>query len=108
MFARGLVLDYDGPEMRRDVHLAMVAFWTSTPLFAGALAMSWARYDLGWPGVFLWSVMVVSSGFLTFREFIPMPKEGDRGEARRAPEWLAYPLVFGLTFPLFFMHNAPF
>ena len=55
--------------MRRVVNVMQVAFWTSVPLFAVYLAVSWAlgEVPLGWPGVPLWCVVVISSGFLTAR-----------------------------------------
>jgi len=86
--------------MRRDVYLIMVAFWTSTPLFAVFLALSsWPPRNLGWPGVVLWSVVVTSSMFMTVREAFlpPVSEKGEHVEARRTSEWLVYPIIFVLA-----------
>jgi hypothetical protein len=54
-----------------------VAFWTSVPLLAVFVAVTWLLDDLVWPAKALWVVVVVSSAFLTAREYSLMPKEGD-------------------------------
>jgi len=95
-----LVLGYDGAVIRRDVHLAMVAFWTSVPLFAVYLAVSWPAYGLGGQGGVLWGVVVLSSAYLAPRAFPPMPREGERGEARQTSESLVYPITLLLVFSL--------
>ena len=94
------ILGYDGPEMRRDVYLMMVAFWTSVPLFAVSLAVSLSRRDLVWPGEVLWVVVLASSAYLTVRlsPSFPRPREGEGSEspaeARQTLETLVYPIVF--------------
>ncbi len=75
----------------------MVAFWTSVPLFAVILAVSWLRRDLGWPAEVLWGVVVASSAYLTFQAFAPVPGEGGRGEARWTTESLVYPIILTLA-----------
>jgi len=91
-----LVLGYDGAVMRRDVHLAMVAFWTSAPLFAVYLAVSWPQRHLPWPVEVLGSVVVVSSTYLTAWSFSPALREGG-GQVRRTSEALAYPIALLLA-----------
>ena len=59
--------------MQRADYLMTIAFWTSVPLYAVALAVFWPH--LGVPGVFVWAVVVTSSAFLTFRAFVPWPGE---------------------------------
>jgi hypothetical protein len=88
-------------EMRRDVHLMMVAFWTSVPLFAVYLAVSWPHYDLAWPGVVLWVVVVASAAYLTVRLRTLVPREGESSEARQTSESLVYPITLLLAFPIF-------
>jgi len=85
--------------MRRDVYLMMVTFWTSAPLFAVFLALSWPPRNLGWPGAVLWSVVVTSSMFMTVREAFlpPMSEKGEHGKARQTSEWLVYPIIFVLA-----------
>ena len=94
------MLGYDGPEMRRDVYLMMVAFWTSVPLFAVCLAVSWPLRDLAWPVVVLWVVVVVSSAYLTPQAFPLVLRVGVRSEARQTSESLVYPITLLLAFPL--------
>jgi hypothetical protein len=77
--------------MQRVVHLAMMAFWTSVPLSAVALAISWPH--LGWPGVFLWCVVVASSAFLTVWSFPPVVGEDAHSEARWTWESVLYPVI---------------
>jgi hypothetical protein len=67
-------------EMQRALHMMTITLWTSVPLYAVALAVFWPR--LGWPSVFLWSVVVASSAFLTLRTFVPMLTEDARDDAR--------------------------
>jgi hypothetical protein len=98
-----LVLGYDGAVMRRDVHLAMVAFWTSVPLFAVYLAVSWPH--LGWPGEALLYVVVASSGFLTARLSLPAPSREEGGKlpepsSARSPRLASESLVYPLTLVL--------
>jgi hypothetical protein len=96
--------------MRRVVNVMQVAFWTSVPLFAVYLAVSWpgspSEGHLGWPGKALLYVVVTSSGFLTARLSLPAPsrKEGwalpepsSARSPRRASEWLVYPIVLYLA-----------
>ncbi len=84
--------------MRRDVHLAMVAFWTGAPLFAVYLAASWPQLDLGWPVLVLWIVVVASSAYLTVRYSSPLVEEGHGGlRHRRASEALVYPITLCLA-----------
>jgi hypothetical protein len=63
--------------IRRVVNVMQVAFWTSVPLLAVFVAVTWLLDDLVWPAKALWVVVVVSSAFLTAREYSLMPKEGD-------------------------------
>jgi hypothetical protein len=96
-----LVLGYDGAVMRRDVHLAMVAFWTSVPMFAVCLAFFWSGvyWPLGWLGALLWAVVVSSSAYLTVLLWsFPLVK-GERGGLRHraTSEALVYLVVFCLA-----------
>ena len=70
----------------------VVAFWTSVPLLAVALAASWPQRNLGWSGVALWLVVMVSSAFLTAQDF--------RTLALRFSEWLVYPATLCVAFYL--------
>ena len=92
------ILGSYGPEMRRDVYLMMVAFWTSVPLFAVSLAVSWTQHDLVWPGEVLGWAVVTSSAYLTVRLSPSFPGEGEGSEspaeARQTLETLVYPIVF--------------
>jgi hypothetical protein len=74
-----------------------VAFWASVPLFAVYLAGCWllGAGDLGWPGRVLWSVVVISSGFLTAR--LGLEEPGPAGSFGRTSEQLVYPVVFYLA-----------
>ena len=87
--------------MRRDVHLMTIAFWTSVPLFAVSLALSGPPRDLAWPVVVLWVVVVASSAYLTPQAFPPVPREGERGEARQTSESLVYPITLLLASSLY-------
>jgi hypothetical protein len=84
--------------MRRDVYLMMVAFWTSVPLFAVSLAVSWSQRALGWPGEVVWVVVLASSAYLTVRLYPLFPRGGEGSEspaeARQRLETLVYPIVF--------------
>ena len=106
------ILGYDGPEMRRDVYLMMVAFWTSVPLFAVSLAVSWSRHALVWPAEVLWVVVVASSAFLTGRLCPLFPREGEgsesHAEARQTLETLVYPIVFVFSGTLLGFQTFPF
>ena len=95
-----LALGYDRPEMRRVVNVMQVAFWTSVPLFAVYLAVSPRDGRLGWPGIALLYVVLVSSAFLTALLALPAaPQEegvefaGSGSAARRVSEWLVYAIV---------------
>ena len=81
--------------MPRADYLMTIAFWTSVPLYAVALAVFWPH--LGWPGVFLWAVVVTSSAFLTLRAFGPVPGEEERSEGRWTSESVAYPVTLLLA-----------
>jgi preprotein translocase subunit SecF len=94
------MLGYDGAVMRRDVHLAMVTFWTSVPMFAVYLALSGPLRDLAWPVMVLWVVVVVSSAYLTPQAFPPVSGEGERSETQQTSEALVYPITLLLAFPL--------
>jgi hypothetical protein len=96
--------------MRRVVYVMQVAFWTSVPLLAVSLAVSWLLDDLVWPAKVLWAVVVVSSAFLTAREYRLMPKEGGESpaEARRRLETLVYPVVLVLACSLPAFQVLPF
>lgn len=83
--------------MRSAVHFALVAFWTSVPLFAVGLAVSWPRRDLGWPAEVLWVIVVASSAFLTFRAPASAENTDTRGELRWDSESLVYPFVLVLA-----------
>jgi hypothetical protein len=83
--------------MRRDVYLMMVVFWTSVPLFAVSLAVSWPPYDLRGFAVVLWVVVLVSSAYLTPQAFPPVPREGVRSEAQQTSESLVYPITLLLA-----------
>ena len=87
--------------MRRDVHLAMVAFWTSVPMFAVYLAILWSGVDqpLGWLGALLWAVVVTSSAYLTVLLWSFPLVEGERGGLRHraTSEALVYMVVFCLA-----------
>ena len=105
-----LVLGYDGPEVRRVANVMQVAFWTSVPLFAVYLAASPSDGRLGWLGLALWCVAVVSSGFLTVKLGLPassleegreLPEPGPAKSPGRASEWLVYALVLYLAVYLF-------
>jgi hypothetical protein len=85
-----------------------VAFWTSVPLFAVYLAVSWALSEgpLGWPGEVLLYVVMASSAFLTARLYLPAPsreKGGGLSEPRStgfprsASEWLVYAVILYLA-----------
>ena len=108
------ILGYYGPEMRRDVYLMMVAFWTSVPLFAVSLAVSWSQHDLVWPGEVLWVAVLASSAFLTGRLCppFPRPREGEGSEspaeARQTLETLVYPIVFVFSCSLLGFQIFPF
>jgi uncharacterized membrane protein YdfJ with MMPL/SSD domain len=80
--------------------MAMVAFWTSVPLFAVSLALYGPLRDLAWPVVVLWVVVLVSSAYLTPQAFPPVPREGVRSETRQTSESLVYPITLLLTFPV--------
>jgi hypothetical protein len=76
-----------------------VIFWTSVPLFAVYLAVSWAlgAHTLAsWPGITLWLVVVASSAYLTPQAFPPVSDEGVHSEAR-ASEALVYPITLLLA-----------
>jgi len=96
-----LVLGYDGAVIRRDVHLAMVAFWTSVPMFAVYLAVSWTGLyrPLWWLGALLWAVVVTSSAYLTVLLWSFPLLEGERSglRHRRTSEALVYPVAFCLA-----------
>ena len=80
-----------------------VIFWTSVPLFAGYVAVSWAlgAEPLGaWPGVALWLVVLASSAYLTPQVFPPVSDEGVHSEAR-ASELLVYPITLLLASSLY-------
>ena len=94
--------------MRRDIYLMMVAFWTSVPLFAVSLAVSWTQREPAWPVVILWAVVLVSSACLTPLAFTPVPREGVRSEARQTSESLVYPITLLLAFPLPAFQMFPF
>ena len=107
------ILGYYGPEMRRDVYLMMVAFWTSVPLLAVSLAVSWSQRDLGWPGEVLWVVVLASSAYLTVQLCPLFPREGEGGseshaEARQTLETLVYPIVFVFSGSLLGFQIFPF
>ncbi len=107
------ILGYYGPEMRRDVYLMMVAFWTSVPLLAVSLAVSWSQRELGWPGEVLWMVVLASSAGLTVRLCPLYPREGEGGsespaEARQTFEKLVYPIVFVFSGSLLGFQIFPF
>lgn len=70
----------------------MVVFWTGTPLLAVVLAVSWLQRDLGFLGVVLWLVVMVSSAFLTAQDY--------RALALRFSEWLVYPATLCVAFYL--------
>ena len=91
------MLGYDELEMLRAFHSVMVIFWVSVPLFAVVLAVSWPQRELGWPAEVLWLVVVVSSAFLTFQAFAPVPGEDRRGEARWTSESLVYPITLAMV-----------
>jgi NADH:ubiquinone oxidoreductase subunit 5 (subunit L)/multisubunit Na+/H+ antiporter MnhA subunit len=103
---------YYGPEMRRDVYLMMVAFWTSVPLLAVSLAVSWSQRELGWPGAVLWVVVLASSAYLTVRLCPLFPREGEgsesHAEARQTLETLVYPIVFVFSGTLLGFQTFPF
>jgi hypothetical protein len=105
------VLGYDGDVMRRDVHLAMVAFWTSVPMFAVYLAFFWPSVyrPLGWLGALLWAVVVSSSAYLTVLWSFPLVK-GERGGLRHRPtsESLVYPVAFFLACSVIAFQVMPF
>jgi hypothetical protein len=98
--------------MRRDVYLMMVAFWTSVPLFAVSLAVSWSQRELGWPGEVLWVVVMVSSAYLTARLCPLFPREGEGSEspakARQTLETLVYPIVLVFSCSLTGFQMLPF
>ena len=98
--------------LARLVYYTQVAFWASTPLFAGWLAVSWAlgESSFAWPGVVLWCVVVGSSGFLTARDYRLMPREGGDSpvEARRRLETSAYPVVLVLACSVPAFQGLPF
>jgi hypothetical protein len=97
-------LHYDGAMMRRVVKVMQVAFWTSVPLFAVYLAVTPRDGRLGWPGVALLYVVLVSSAFLTARLALPASSReegvelaGSSSAARRVSEWLVYAIVLYLA-----------
>ena len=110
------LLGYDGPEMRRDVYLMMVAFWTSVPLFAVSLAVSWSRHDLVWPTEVLLGVVLASSAYLTVRVclLLQFPREGEGSESpasfatRQTLETLVYPIVLVFSWFLLGFQIFPF
>jgi hypothetical protein len=110
------ILGYYGPEMRRDVYLMMVAFWTSVLLFTVSLAMSWSRRDLVWPGEVLLGVVLASSAYLTVRVclLLQIPREGEGSESpasfatRQALEPLVYPIVLVICCSLLGFQIFPF
>ena len=87
--------------MRRDVHLMMVAFWTSVPMFAVYLAFYWSGVyqPLGWVGALLWAVVVTSSAYLSVLVWSLPLVEGERGGLRHRPtsEALVYLVMFCLA-----------
>jgi hypothetical protein len=106
------MLGYDGAVMRRDVHLAMVAFWTSVPMFAVCLAFFWSGvyWPLGWLGALLWAVVVSSSAYLTGLLWsFPLVK-GERGGLRHraTSEALVYPVAFFLACSVIAFQVMPF
>jgi hypothetical protein len=98
--------------VRQLTHVMQVMLWTSVLLFAAYLAVSWAlgKVPLGWPGMALWYVVVVSSGFLTGKLGLPassleegreLPEASPAWSPSRASEWLVYAVVFYLAVYLF-------
>ena len=90
--------------MRRDIYLMMVAFWTSVPLLALSLAVSWSQGDLLGPGEVVWVVVLASSAYLTVRLSLLYPREGEGSEspteARQRLETLVYPIVLVFSWSL--------
>ena len=109
-----LLLGYDGLEMRRDVYLMMVAFWTSVPLFAVSLAVSWSRHHVVWPTEVLLGVVLASSAYLTVRLCPLFPREGEGSESpasfatRQTLETLVYPIVLVICCSLLGFQIFPF
>ena len=86
--------------MRQVANIMQVIFWTSVPLFAVGMAISWALNadPLAWPGRPLWIVVLASSGCLTLamQAGADVSEEEVSGEAR-ASETLVYPITFILA-----------
>lgn len=86
---------YDGGEVRLVVYVMQVSFWTSVPLFAMYLLVSWALSAdpfASWPGIALWLVVLASSAYLAPQAFPPVSDEGMHSEPR-ASETLVYPII---------------
>jgi hypothetical protein len=80
-----------------------VIFWTSVPLFAVYVAVTWALSTdplAAWPGVALWVVVLASSAYLAPRAFPPASDEGADGAAR-VEESLVYPITLLLAASLY-------
>jgi hypothetical protein len=96
--------------MRRLVSVMQVAFWASVPLFVAALAASWLLGELVWPAMLLWPVVILSSAFLTAREYRLVPRDGGESpaEARQRLEAVVYPVVLVLACSLPALQIADF
>jgi hypothetical protein len=96
------VLGYDGDVMQRASTIMLAIFWTSVPLFAVYVAVSWSLGvdPLAWPGRALWLVVLASSACLTPQAFPPVSDEGVHSEARSS-ETLVYPITLLLASSLY-------